>query len=482
VSVRIGFGRADLWECCTADHPLEDELSVVALAAVDGPMVSILLVADFETIWPSFCLRIRAAVAESLEIAPQRVGIFSTQNHGAPPIYTRNLPSLIRSFRAAAQNALQAAVPAEMAYVHTTPSPAGLFNRRKRWGDMGSFSFFYGFDENPDGTANCSQLLRDSIQTLCAGSEHALRHRIPGGPNERRMNGLDPRQPPVPDDATMDDAADPLLQGLFFRTPGGRPIGSLARWAAHPVTTNAAGVGHSGDYPLYARRRLVERFGGQAMFMTGPCGDQAPLVHRKSLELARATGTRIADLLLDRLISFPWRPLTRAKGISRPIELPTGRFPPTPERGPEDCREAGRCFQRLVAENAPLPEIKRAQERLEHLCYVYQGQFRSWCGIDPQDLTGRSIAHELFALSLGPITIVGLPGEPFGRFSVELRRRFQPQPILVIEQCNGYLSYIPTAQEYPQGGYEVAAAMLAPQAENILLAEGSALIQCAGAG
>ena len=42
-------------------------------------------------------------------------------------------------------------------------------------------------------------------------------------------------------------------------------------------------------------------------------------------------------------------------------------------------------------------------------------------------------------------------------------------PLVVVEEANGYLSYIPAADEYEQGGYGSAAAILDPAAENVLL-------------
>lgn len=39
------------------------------------------------------------------------------------------------------------------------------------------------------------------------------------------------------------------------------------------------------------------------------------------------------------------------------------------------------------------------------------------------------------------------------------------------EEANGYLSYIPGAADYSKGGYGAAAAIVAPEAEEILLDE-----------
>ncbi|MBT4496876.1 MAG: hypothetical protein HOC74_04105 [Gemmatimonadetes bacterium] len=79
--------------------------------------------------------------------------------------------------------------------------------------------------------------------------------------------------------------------------------------------------------------------------------------------------------------------------------------------------------------------------------------------------------------------IAGLPGEPFGSYSLKLRAAFPGLSLLVAEEGNGYLSYIPGAEEYPRGGYGSAAAILAPEAEELLLRECGVLIdELAGGG
>jgi len=124
---------------------------------------------------------------------------------------------------------------------------------------------------------------------------------------------------------------------------------------------------------------------------------------------------------------------------------------------------------------------------VERLAYTAEGTHVSWCGIAPERVPGSGIDHPLFCLRVGDALIAGLPGEPFGRYSVELRRRVAPAAptlhVLVAEECNGYLSYIPTADEYPLGGYGPASAILDPGWEAVLLDASVALARrCADLG
>lgn len=66
----------------------------------------------------------------------------------------------------------------------------------------------------------------------------------------------------------------------------------------------------------------------------------------------------------------------------------------------------------------------------------------------------RSQPAEIMAARIGPVGLVGMPGEIF----VELARMVQHdaplEPTRTIGLCNGSLGYIPHAQAYEQGGYE----------------------------
>ena len=107
------------------------------------------------------------------------------------------------------------------------------------------------------GHAGCAHLLGLALRGLACGRESVVRHTPVAGVEEWPEPDLE--LPGVDSDARLDDQADTRLQGLFFRTAQGEPIGSLARWAAHPVTANVPGKGHSGDHPgSRGRRRAAE--------------------------------------------------------------------------------------------------------------------------------------------------------------------------------------------------------------------------------
>ena len=85
-----------------------------------------------------------------------------------------------------------------------------------------------------------------------------------------------------------------------------------------------------------------------------------------------------------------------------------------------------------------------------------------------EDLAGASLQHELFVLHLGECAILGLPGESFSQYSVNIRKRTLGDKLLVSEQTNAGLDYIPTAEQFQFGGYESSYSAFEPGVEATL--------------
>ncbi|MEW6756444.1 MAG: hypothetical protein AB1505_36550, partial [Candidatus Latescibacterota bacterium] len=71
---------------------------------------------------------------------------------------------------------------------------------------------------------------------------------------------------------------------------------------------------------------------------------------------------------------------------------------------------------------------------------------------------GRTQAFEVQALRLGNLALLGLEGEVFARYQLELEADSPLQPTVLVGYANGCVGYVPTADEYRRGGYEVGEA------------------------
>ena len=76
-------------------------------------------------------------------------------------------------------------------------------------------------------------------------------------------------------------------------------------------------------------------------------------------------------------------------------------------------------------------------------------------------------------LRIGDVAVVGLPGEFFVEFGLELKRRSPAAQTFIAGLANGSLGYVPTAAAFAQGGYEPTTwhySKLAPEAGPLCVA------------
>ena len=106
--------------------------------------------------------------------------------------------------------------------------------------------------------------------------------------------------------------------------------------------------------------------------------------------------------------------------------------------------------------------------------------------------TGLKIAYETQGIRIGDFALVGLPGEVFVQYAMQISARSPFQQTAVMSYTNGTPGYIPTAAAYEHGGYEVEGAyrfycggytMIRPESERLILdAADSVLRRLLGAG
>ena len=85
---------------------------------------------------------------------------------------------------------------------------------------------------------------------------------------------------------------------------------------------------------------------------------------------------------------------------------------------------------------------------------------------------GRTqIDWQLQGIRLGPVALVGIPGEPFTEISQEIAARSPFPHTLFSGYSNGGFSYLPVREAYAEGGYEVETSPFAPGAAEIVVEE-----------
>ena len=69
--------------------------------------------------------------------------------------------------------------------------------------------------------------------------------------------------------------------------------------------------------------------------------------------------------------------------------------------------------------------------------------------------TELELPLEIHALQIGEGALAGVPLEPFARIGLSVAERYAPRPVFFGGCTNGWIGYLPTADEHGAGGYEV---------------------------
>jgi neutral ceramidase len=263
-------------------------------------------------------------------------------------------------------------------------------------------------------------------------------------------------------DAARGDPADP------------EPIATIVGFGCHPVIVGPE-VPHIGpDFvgPLRTHLGGVLRPGSVTVFLQGAAGDVLPLeAFMESHGTEVAFGERLALEAAHAVADLDPRPMTidrTAYGSVTPISLYRRRLADDPPEQPL------RAVRRLV--DLPLLELPTAGSLEEELVERRTDLERREAAGESRATTNPVKYHirwielmleqergggrpttsrgEIWAARVADCAIVGAPGEIFGAIGAAVRAA-SPAPVtLFAGYCQGVLGYIATPEEYPFGGYE----------------------------
>jgi neutral ceramidase len=265
---------------------------------------------------------------------------------------------------------------------------------------------------------------------------------------------------------------DPRVAVLRCDRADGSPLALWFNHATHPVTFGRENVHFSADYPgaaIEALKRLEP--GGSAdfvaMFAQGCCGDVNPRQRGGGAEARRTTGRSLAAaaaIAAEEAAPIDAAPLAAALET---LMLPT--LPPAVEQIRE-VREAHIARLETLREEAADPYRLRHPQAM----IAWAEAALAAAALPPEE---RTLPFPVQALRIGPVAIVAMAGEVFIRIGQEVVRRSPFAHTVALGYTNGCLGYIPTADAYPLGGYEVDDAyryfgtlMVAPESEALILA------------
>ena len=275
-----------------------------------------------------------------------------------------------------------------------------------------------------------------------------------------------------------DAPIDPVVGVARVDDLEGRPIAVLCSYGCHTVVVGPRSPVASPDFPGATREVIEKTIGGLALFLQGGGGDIMPIGGMGYETDCRDAKNRVGTMLGAEAVKVAAGLRThvrRGERTSLASLLGSGMTltPWVPVEG-ETCAYLGATSETVALDLVPFPSLAEAEEiRDERRRELTEAQasgternvtvatrFAVWADKLVEAVeTGRPATEDFVvqAIRVNDVVLVGLSAEVFSGTTVTIRERSPFEQTIVLGYTNGVLSYLPRAQDYPPGGWDVRA-------------------------
>lgn len=272
-----------------------------------------------------------------------------------------------------------------------------------------------------------------------------------------------------------DGVTDPECGLLAIRNAASHEMMAMAAiYGMHPTVLHEDSTLVSADFPYYTRRHIQEHVGRAIpiAYHTAPCGNQSPrrFVDAQTFDEAERLGRKLGAVVVGALHGLSpdaWHSDVELDACLREVNLPRNRIRPLPE-AQELLAQYLAHYERLKREGAPRVEVRTAE------CAVFGAEgtvslARAQADGRLDEKLADYLPTEVQSLRVGDVDLMGLPGECFTEYALEIKRR-AARRTLVISLTNGDLQgYIVTPEAVVAGGYEATNAVFAAECGSVLV-------------
>jgi neutral ceramidase len=246
----------------------------------------------------------------------------------------------------------------------------------------------------------------------------------------------------------LEDPVDPALLVVRIDDTAGRPLGMLFGFGCHPVVLGPDNLEVSGDWPGHAAALLEEHLGPDAIavFVQGSSGDVNPLTEGVRERVA------VGEQITTEVPGTSYYGGGEAEEVAYEIgDRRGGSFAEMRRMGEEVAAEALRAWRGIAPEAVDSVWTRQLMLADGTVSADPPGGHRR-----PRVAPDQPM--EVMLVGVEGLVLVGLPGEAFACTGVALRRALRlagARHPFVVTHANGRRGYLPPADAFPEGGYEV---------------------------
>jgi hypothetical protein len=274
-------------------------------------------------------------------------------------------------------------------------------------------------------------------------------------------NRNDPEQGPMDDELIL----------LRVDNSDGRPIAVVMNYGCHPTVLDHRNLLISADFPGAARATLSKIHPETVfMFTNGASGDVSTRYTRReqTFDEVQRFGNMLAGEVLKVMSNVAMESQVDLVGQVEQVKLPIRPFPPI-EEAEKTLRQLETQLQELKDSGASHGDIRVATTRVQGATIQV---------ILIKALEGRShIETELQLLILGPLALVGLPGEPFVRTVLDIKARSDRPYTAVVSYANDEVGYFPDRWSFESETYEALSSPYQEDIAEMLTKHGLAMLE-----
>jgi hypothetical protein len=252
---------------------------------------------------------------------------------------------------------------------------------------------------------------------------------------------------------TDDGPVDNQLGVVRIENMQKEPLAVLLNYACHPVNLHSYNGMISPDFPYYTEVKIWESLGKKVhvFHLTGASGDLNPknfVFLKPTEESACETGNKLAEKTLELLPSLSMEDKISLNYETIDVDLP---LQPLPEKD---------ALTTLI-EQTKKELNKYLGKDHSDWDYCFNQSQLEWAMEALKIVESHTPQKEvetisLYALRIGPLAFIGIPGEYFTEFGMQIKSSSPFRFTAVMTLTNGYIGYLPNRHAYEIGHYEAS--------------------------